>query len=210
MMLPNVTHQSVNVNQGFPSFRLPKGHRFFIDCLQESYARLIEWLLTRYPDGDSWFITTTFKRDEPVARAKSRIEEFMARLCKAYKDTNGKGQGLNCIIVQELQSRDVVHFHAVAAGQGLRFLSRMRWERRWESLAANCGYCRIYDARKNAAPYLSKYLLKDNPPWLWGNWQGLQCPASLSCCKPSRRPMARTSAQLAPCPAQQFPGKVSR
>lgn len=165
---------------------LPHGHRFFRDCLQESYARMIEWWLLKYISGDVWFITSTFKHEISERKAWLLYNEFMGRLNQAYEDTLGGGHRLSYISTQELQKRQVIHVHGLAGGTGLGFLSRKRWEARWENtVAGNCGFCRIYDAVREAAPYLSKYLNKDNPPRLGGSWKGLQCPASIQCCRPS-------------------------
>lgn len=172
---------------------LPPGHRFFRDCLRESEARFIEWSMN-VDQGDSWFITLTFKRYTPELRASRLMEGWLGSLCDAYRHTTGLN-GLRWVSAQEWQKRLVIHFHLLLSGVRLDDLSRMRWERRWEGIGEKvagkelfpCGFARIYQARKNAAPYLAKYAGKtsnqDGTLTRGGSWQGLSTRRSLSCCQ---------------------------
>jgi len=188
--------------------RLPAGHRFFIDCLRESYARMIEWSVSR-EDNSGWFVTSTFKTYEPLRRAYRDRDIWLGRLALGLVQSGGGW--LKWICATEWQIREVVHLHLLVFGRGIGLLSRKRWECRWESLDRNTGFCRIYDANKKAAPYLAKYTSKSLGGEIqWGGtWRGLIVPTSVSC---SHIPhlVSRSESRLSPtrpCAAGLGPGK---
>jgi hypothetical protein len=173
---------------------LPPGHRFFPECLKETEARFIEWSMN-VGQVESWFITLTFKSYIPELRAYRLLEGWLGALCDAYRCTTGLN-GLRWISAQEWQKRLVIHFHLLLSGVRLDELSRIRWERRWMGMGEKvaigkelfpCGFARIYQSQKKAAPYLAKYAGKtgDQNGLLirGGSWLGLSPPRSLSCCK---------------------------
>lgn len=175
------THPQVNP--------LPTGHRFFPDCKRESFARWIEWSMwSGHPKPGVWFITMTFKTFIEPWKAYVLLHRFIGHLIDGYQGKfNLEGRDrLRWIIATEWQRRDVVHFHLLISGQGLDLLSRKRWERRWETIDRSAGFCRIYDAEKNSAPYLAKYLNKTGCDLKWGGgWRGLKSPRSVECCRRS-------------------------
>lgn len=162
------------------SLPLPAGHRFFQDCLKESWARFIQWSMS--VDGHAaWFVTQTFKGYEPPRSADKKFRSWAGRLKQSLNDSGG-GE-LRWIRANEWQTREVIHFHSIIQGRSLDLLSRKSWEDRWESQERNTGFCRIYDAQKKAAPYLAKYTSKRLGGDLeWGGaWRGLTAPTATSC-----------------------------
>lgn len=159
---------------------LPIGHRFFPDCDRESQARFIEWSMTRRGHG-AWFVSQTFKDYETPRSADKMYRIWVGRLTQSLIDRGGSQ--LRWIRATEWQIREVIHFHSIVQGIELDRSSRKAWEDRWESLRWNTGSCRIYDADKEAAPYLAKYTSKRLGGQLqWGGyWQGLSVPVSVSC-----------------------------
>jgi hypothetical protein len=67
-------------------------------------------------------------------------------LCLGFGLVQFGGHRLRWVSATEWQIRKVVHFHLVIVGDGLRNVSRKRWEFRWESLRRFTGFVRIYDA----------------------------------------------------------------
>ena len=161
-----------------PAF--PRGHRFFSDCLRENNARWIEWMMQR-KGCSSWFVNQTFKGYEGTRSAIAKYKIWIGRLKQCLIDRGGSE--LRWIRANEWQIREVIHFHSIVQGRELDHLSRKSWEDRWESLDLNTGFCRIYDAHKEAAPYLAKYTSKRLGGEIerGGYWQGLKTPASVSC-----------------------------
>lgn len=159
---------------------LPLGHQFFPDCLRENQALFIQWSLNRRGQS-AWFVSQTFKNYERPGSADKMYRVWAGRLTQGLVSSGG-GQ-LRWIRATEWQIRDVIHFHSIVQGNDLDRLSRKSWEDRWQTLGLNTGFCRIYDADKNAAPYLAKYTSKRLGGQLhWGGyWQGLSVPASVSC-----------------------------
>jgi len=160
---------------------LKPGHRFFPDCLRETYARWIEWAM-KTADADSWFVTLTFKYEIKERKSHALLMAWLKNLELAYYNKTGSRR-LRYIIATEWQKREVIHYHLLICGVGLRDLSRKRWESRWESLDVKAGFCRIYDAVNKSAPYLAKYMNKGGEIKWGGYWQGLKTPKSTSCCQ---------------------------
>jgi hypothetical protein len=159
---------------------IPKGHRYFSDCLRENNARLIAWALTL--PGSSWFVSLTFKNELSYVSADLKFRAWAGRIRQALNDTGGSE--LRWVRCLELQTRGVIHFHAIVQGQGLEKLSRTSWKERWLSLDRNTGFARIYPALESSAPYLAKYCSKHKPRHgiEWGGyWRGLKAPASTAC-----------------------------
>jgi hypothetical protein len=166
-----------------PLKSFPQGHRFFSDCLRETNARFIQWgMWSGHPKPDVWFVTLTFKTFIESWKSWVLLKRWLGHLRQGYEDKGGLQ--LRWICATEWQIRHVVHFHLLISGVGLRELSRKRWEVRWESGDRNAGFCRIYDAERNLAPYLAKYLDKGGELSRGGFWRGLKTPESVSCCRP--------------------------
>lgn len=177
--------------------KLPNGHRYFHDCCREQNARCIHWMMG-LKDYESWFVTLTFKTFISENRARQLLKSWLYSLTDAYKSTVGeidRGHGLLWVVAQEWQARHVIHFHLLISGVRLGSLSRMRWESRWSAMRyviatkeyKPCGFARIYEGSKKAAPYLAKYVGKTDDhgnalEW-GGSWQGITAPDSLRCCK---------------------------
>lgn len=171
--------------------RLPKnlplvksipGHRFFQDCQRETYARFIEWgVWAGHPKPEVWFVTLTFKTFVETWKSWVLLKRWLGHLRQGYEDKGGCQLRWICAI--EWQTRQVIHFHLLISGAGLRELSRKRWEVRWETGDRNTGFCRIYDADRNIAPYLAKYMHKGGELSRGGYWRGLITPGSVSCCR---------------------------
>jgi hypothetical protein len=179
------------------SLPLPAGHRFFQDCLRENWARFIQWSMST--NGHSaWFVTQTFKTYENPGSADRKFRIWAARLKEALNDSGGAE--LRWIRASEWQIRSVIHYHSIVQGRGMDLLSRKRWESRWESLASNTGFCRIHEAQKKLAPYLSKYASKDLGGELdrGGDWRGLTTPTSVSCGHTQRQPFGCVPGFLIP------------
>jgi hypothetical protein len=158
---------------------LPCGHRFYIDCLREQGARLIEWSIKRY-FPDCWFFTQTFHYEINPIKALRYQGMFTARLAEAKYDITGCEQ-LTYLSCGEWQQRGVFHFHSIFFGRGLAQLSRKRWESRWLKLSDGFGSC--YGAELKAAPYLAKHNSKRyGEIQLGGDWRGLSLPRGLSNC----------------------------
>lgn len=159
---------------------LPPGHEFFPDCVRESWARLIRWSMSA--QGDSWFITLTFKGYVSTRIAHRLLNRWLSSLCDAHRTLVG-ARGLRWFVAQEWQLRDVIHFHLILSGVRLDELSRKRWEHRWEGIGG--GFARIYPAREKAAPYLAKYCSKAQGGEMrqGGTWRGLIPQRSTSCCR---------------------------
>jgi hypothetical protein len=170
--------------------KLPRGHRFFQDCERETWARLIEWAMSRRREPkikegresvNSWFATLTFKRPISKFLAEKKMRVWLARMAEALN--NKRSARLRWISATEWQKREVIHFHVILMGDGLGAMSRKRWEHRWEDIGG--GFCRIYDAGSKAAPYLAKYMNKSKGGeiQMGGYWRGLYAPASVACCQ---------------------------
>jgi hypothetical protein len=140
----------------------------------------IQWSVSR-KNMLAWFVTMTFKQEESYRSADKMLRIWIGRLTQSLIDSGGTQ--LRWIRATEWQIREVIHFHLLIQAIGLDLLSRKSWECRWESLNWNTGFCRIYDADLNAAPYLAKYTSKRLGGQIdWGGyWQGLSVPASVSC-----------------------------
>lgn len=165
----------------FSSVKLPCGHRFFSDCYREQEARTLDWLIDIFPD-DGWFVTFTFHDYIFYERAGRRLARWFSCLNQSYFDVNSAGL-LKSVSSVEWQQRDVIHYHSLVFGKGLGCLSRKRWESRWQREGG--GYCRIYEADKEAAEYLVKHQIKDRPEsalHLGGSWRDISLPKSLSRC----------------------------
>lgn len=179
--------------------KLPAGHKYFQDCRREMDARKIEWVFS-LDNLDSWFVTLTFKDYIHENRARQLAKSWIYSLNDGFKahvlKEVGKGvHGLKWVVAQEWQKRHVIHFHILIFGVRLGILSRKRWENRWMGMSYEvagtvyrpCGFARIYDARKKAAPYLAKYVGKTNnagDELEWGGyWQGISVLDSIRCCK---------------------------
>lgn len=161
--------------------RLPQGHRFFPDCYREQEARFLDWLISIFP-GDGWFATFTFHNYIFYERAGRRLSRWFSRLNQSYGDSHSAGL-LKSVSSVEWQEREVIHYHSLIFGNGLRTLSRKRWESRWERTGG--GFCRIYEAGMEAAEYLVKHQIKDRPEsalHLGGSWRDINPPKSLSRC----------------------------
>lgn len=164
---------------------LPKGHRFFQDCKRETYARFIEWSMwSGHPKPGVWFVTLTFKTFIKDWKSWVLLNRWLGHLRQAFNDKKGSDR-LRWICATEWQKREVVHFHLLISGEGLSELSRKRWEVRWESGDRIAGFCRIYDADREAAPYLAKYINKGGELKRGGYWRGLSVPESVTCCQPN-------------------------
>lgn len=167
--------------------KLPPGHEFFPDCMRETNAQKIKWVLSTNK-GDGWFATLTFKNYVTVGLANRLMLSWIEKLQASYRDFVGSGW-LNWVCASEWQKRNVIHFHLIISGVGLGSLSRKRWEARWMGMFRVCGFARIYDARTKSAPYLAKYTSKSlNGDLQWcRTWQGLSAPRSLMCCERSQQ-----------------------
>jgi hypothetical protein len=157
---------------------------------------MIEYLITR-PEVDSWFITHTFKDYVSERKAYALLRRWFERLGNAHDDVVKGSPGLKWVTAQEWQKRNVVHFHSILSGVRLNDLSRKRWEIRWGGmewkdavtgdLSTPCGFARIYDARRTAAPYLAKYVGKtdaQSSALRWGgSWLDISFPGSVDCHK---------------------------
>lgn len=171
------------LSNSFPKVKLPEGHRFFPDCERETYARFIQWgIWAGHPKPDVWFVTLTFKTFIQFSKSWRLLTAWLKSINQAYEDKGGSR--LRWIPATEWQLREVVHFHLLISGVGLSELSRKRWEVRWETRDRNAGFCRIYDADRKVAPYLAKYMQKGASLTRGGDWRGLQCPESVTCCQP--------------------------
>jgi len=161
---------------------LPRNHKYFRDCLRECNARFVSWAMGSSP-GSSWFVTMTFKDYIRLGYSKAVRNRWLAHLNDAVLNLNKGSARLRWISALEWQHRDVVHFHLIVIGKGIDLLSRKSWERRWQAIDSNAGYCRIYKADKRAAPYLAKYTSKSLRGELeWGGfWQGLYAPHWADC-----------------------------
>lgn len=162
------------------SLPLPPGHRFFQDCLRESWARFIQWSMSTNGHS-SWFVTQTFKQYESPRSADRKFRIWAGRLKQCLNDSGGAD--LRWIRANEWQTREVIHFHSIVQGRRMDLLSRKSWEDRWEQLDINTGFCRIHEAQKKLAPYLSKYVGKEPEARLelGGAWRGLTSNAAASC-----------------------------
>jgi hypothetical protein len=162
--------------------RLPCGHRFYVDCLREQEARLIEWAIKRFTP-DCWFFTQTFHYEINPIRALRFQGIFTARLSESKLYSTGCEQ-LTYLSCGEWQQRDVFHYHSIFFGRGLAELSRKRWESRWLKLSGGFGSC--FGAEVKAAPYLAKHnSRKYGDIQVGGDWRGLRLPQGLSHCCPS-------------------------
>lgn len=159
---------------------LPRGHRFFQDCLRENYARWIEWAIKVIPSEDVWFVTNTFKREESIIKALQHSNKWLRRLRQSYDFKTGLR--FRWIRALALQRRGVIHFHLGVCSNGLGLLSRKRWEHRWQAMDWNTGWCRIYDSDDNTPRYLAREISKEGELTWGGNWQGLNTPGSVRCC----------------------------
>lgn len=191
---------------------LPPGHRFFPDCKRETYARWIEWgIWSGHPKPHVWFVTLTFKTYVYDSRSYGILLKWLRHLRQGYEDrpaaskTAGltRGGQLRWIIATEWQVRNVIHYHLLISGVGLSELSRKRWEVRWMTGDRNAGFCRVYDADRNAAPYLAKYIQKGDELQRGGYWRALTTPNSVRCCQP------RLDVELS-VPSQEAPSVESR
>lgn len=162
--------------------KLPPGHRFFPDCQRETHARFIEWSMwAGHPKPDVWFVTLTFKTFVEDWKSWVLLKRWLGHLRQSYEDKGG--WQLRWICATEWQIRQVVHFHLLISGVGLSDVSRKRWESRWVAGDRSAGFGRIYDADRQAAPYLAKYMHKGGELSRGGYWRGLITPQSVTCCR---------------------------
>jgi hypothetical protein len=184
--VPGTGAQRGSPDGEFHKVKLPAGHRFFPDCLREQEARFLSWLISRF-EGDCWFCTFTFKDYVKPEKAQRLLSSYLARLNQAYREVSRAGL-LKSVTCSEWQQRDVIHFHSLIAGDGLRLLSRKRWEFRWRSMSN--GFAAHYEAEAKAALYLVKHQIKDNPSGalhLGGSWRDINLPRGLErCCSVSK------------------------
>lgn len=161
---------------------MPQGHRFFQDCLRESYARWIDWGVKVLPGESVWFVTQTFKREVFQSKALKLSHTWLYRLMQSYEHYK-PGSRIRWIRAMAMQKRGVVHFHLLVCGKDLNLLSRKSWECRWETMDWNNGTCRIYDSdNKKTSGYLAKELSKEGDLSWGGSWQGLHTPGAVGCC----------------------------
>lgn len=179
-----------NKPENMPRRILPKGHRFFHDCERETNTRLIEHMMSG-KGMESWFVTLTFKNYVGEFKARGMVASWLGSLSMSYRDRlqeEGKdcrSHGLNWVIAQEWQKRQVIHFHIILSGVRLgTAMSRKTWECRWSGMGG--GFARVHDASPKAAPYLAKYTGKtyhDGAIWWGGTWRRDTPLDSLRCCK---------------------------
>jgi hypothetical protein len=160
------------------------GHRFYHDCLRESWARWVEWAIKVIPNEDIWFVTMTFKREVNAKRAITLSKKWLGRLWQAY-DFEDKGLRIRWIRTMALQVRGVYHFHLLICAKDLDLLSRKRWEHRWQCMDWNSGTCRVYRADYHIPPYLVRELTKEGDLSWGGLWRGLNTPGAIRCCEVS-------------------------
>lgn len=176
-----------NSNTQTPSFKpqlhrvLPQGHRFFEDCLRESYARWIEWAVMLFKDDSVWFVTQTFQKEVTEGKALRLSHAWLYRLMQGYR--RNFGHRIRWVRAMALQKRGVIHFHLLVCAKDLSLLSRKRWEHVWESMDRNNGFCRIYDSDNRKTPgYLAREISKEGGLTWGGDWQGLNTPGAVGCC----------------------------
>jgi len=160
--------------------KLPSGHRFFKDCLRESFARWISWATSVFPSENVWFVTVTFKREVTYTKALRMSHYWLGRLIQAYLYKTG--YRIRWIRTLAFQKRGVIHFHLLVCGQDLGLLSRKRWEHRWQTIDWNAGTCRIYESDADKPRYLAREITKEGDISWGGNWQGLRTPGAVRCC----------------------------
>lgn len=142
-----------------------------------------EWLnfLARF-EPYNWYVTLTFKDPVHPEQADRRFRRWIRKLNeylygRRYREN---GQSVTWVRALEYQRRDVIHFHALLAGENLQRAKRIYWMEQWrlncyhdcskslcdcqakgEKLSRN-GFARIdrYDPLLGARGYISKYILK--------------------------------------------------
>lgn len=178
-----------------------RGHQYFHDPEREAWARAIAGAFRRDPVIDIWFCTFTFRtlpdrritaqpkrgcRYKPgsgyvsPASAERRLLQFIGRLEQSLSQQSGEHTRVRWVRADEDQQRGVIHYHALVHGDGLRFLSRRRWEEKWFRMA---GLCRILPFYPRSAPYLAKYVSKGSCVTFGGDWSGRTIPLQKQCCR---------------------------
>ena len=161
---------------------LPQGHRFYYDCLRESWCQWIHWGINVLSDEDVWFVSKTFKREVTKGKALRLNHKWLNRLTQAYSIQYG--HRIRWIRSMAMQKREVIHFHLLICARDLGLLSRKRWEHRWQSMDWNNGTCRIYESDKSVgqARYLVREISKEGDISWGGDWRGLNTPGAVGCC----------------------------
>lgn len=202
--------------------RLPKGHRYYQDEVNESETRVLSWLISKHLKN-SWFVSLTFEKYiEPEASltlkwqrrydgvkpsANRVLAMWLSRLNQAYKEIPGAAL-LKSVVATEWQQRGVVHFHLLIYGSKLGVLSRKRWEHRWRIIGG--GFATIYDAENEAASYLAKHQVKNRPGGnleLGGAWRGINPPRSLDVNRRSFEKLLGCGESFLPCRHNYCPGE---
>ena len=161
---------------------LPSGHRYFADCLRETWTR---WMLQAMSQNNTstWFVTLTFKKNTPRRKAYGAARAWLRNLEMSYfHKTDEGGSKLRWVMVEGMQLREVIHYHLLIMGEGLNAVSKKRWECRWSSLTDFTASSRIHPARATAAPYLAGHISGSGNAQVGGRWRDLNAPKSLACC----------------------------
>jgi hypothetical protein len=98
--------------------------------VRSAWSEMLESGLTGVAMEDRWFSTLTFPFNVSRPVAEKKRNEWLERLEQALKDSGGGDLHWQC--VREEQIREVLHYHLVIWGNGLRKLPRERWEQRWK------------------------------------------------------------------------------
>jgi len=130
-----------------------------------------EWIrFVRFNGPWDWFTSHTFRTDRmsnetAVILYRKYLNKLNRALVQRYKR---KGKDcLRWILVVERKRHKRPHLHSLIKAEGLGELNRFQWSRRWESVSSIAGYSRIHEANNQAAPYIMKYVVKDQAGEIW-------------------------------------------
>lgn len=130
-----------------------------VNFLRQEWCRLLD----RYKW--TYFVTLTFKDIPQTFTAQNRAKRFLTYVEETVK------RKIAYYICMEFSRAGTPHFHALLGS--LEWTRYSEWTKWWFT---NYGYARfkVYDPKKGATHYLTKYVVKDNYQSGWYDIQGLQ------------------------------------
>jgi len=130
----------------------------------------VEWLAPNFADGEACYFTGTYSDDYGLANGlmlARNVHKDFSRFLKSIPlrmlgDVGGIGRYI--VGVEQHRHRDILHLHAILAGEFDG--SDRRWLKEWWQL--DRGYARALPVQDGCASYVTKYALKgDTDSFEW-------------------------------------------
>lgn len=130
-----------------------------VNFLRQQWCRLLDHYNWTY------FVTLTFKDIPKTFTAQNRIKRFLSYIAGIEK------RKIAYYVCMEFTRIGTPHFHLLVGNlEGLRYSEWSKW---WFT---RYGYItfKVYDPKKGAIHYLTKYVIKDNYQTGWYEIKGLE------------------------------------